>query len=160
MAHGSLIGSGNLAPYYIIFHFVFAYAILSTRGAKNYLKIDHNVNPRSDINVYAQRAVTEGKMTKRQFNFLQRNEGCHANSVEHFPMFVAAVLFATTAGVDAAKINNRCAMYTIARIIFAVAYLAIENYHMSYLRSVAWWASNFVCFSLLWSAGAIFNVTV
>lgn len=134
--------------------------VLSSRGAKNYLKIDHNVNPRSDLRVYAERRIKEGKMTKRQLNFLERNEACHANSMESFPVFVASVLFATAAGVDASTINYRCAIYTVARIGYAVAYLTIETYKLSGLRTLFWYVGTLTCLNLLWSTGTILNSTL
>lgn len=148
---------GNLAPYYMIFHFFWAYVVLSTRPAKNYLKIDHNVNPRSDIIKYGERAVADGKMTKRQLNFLQRNEACHANSMENFPLFVAAAVFATIAGVKPALINTNCMAYTMARIVYAFSYLTVESYALSYTRSLSWWAANVFCLRMLWAAGNAFN---
>lgn len=149
--------AGNLAPYYLVGHFIFAYAVLSTRGAKNYLKLDHNVNPRQDVTKYGQQAVTKGKLTQRQLNFLQRNEACHANSTEHYPVFAAAVLFATTTLVDVGKINYMCAIYTMSRVVYAVAYFAFESHGLSYIRSLAWWSGNFACLNLLWAAGKALN---
>jgi len=153
-------GAANLAPYHTMFHFLFAYAFLSTRGLKNYLKIDHNVSPREDTSKYGERAVAEGKITQRQLNLLKRNEGAHANSMEHFPMFVASTLFATVAGVSNAQINGACAIYTAARIVFAISYLVIEKAEYSYIRSLAWWAGNFACLNLLWAAGKALDKTV
>jgi uncharacterized MAPEG superfamily protein len=36
--------------------------------------------------------------------------------------------------------------YTCSRILYAVAYIAIEDEMLSYVRSVFWWAGNAVCF--------------
>lgn len=160
MTNSPLPGSGNQAPYYIIFHFVFAYMLLSSRLAKNILGIDHNVNPRSDLTVYAARKLKEGKITKRQLNFLERNEACHANSMENFPVFVASVLFATAAGIDASTINYRCALYTVARIGYAVAYLTTESYKLSAVRTLFWYVGTLTCLTLLWSTGAVLNASM
>ena len=51
------------AATYIVFHFLFAYAILSTRLLKQYYGLDHNVSPREDLAKYGPRAVE-----KRQDN--------------------------------------------------------------------------------------------
>ena len=66
---------------------------------------------------------------------------------------MAATLFATVAGVDGTVINRGCVIYTIARVAFAVAYLGIETYRLSYLRSALWWTGNYGCITLLWAAG-------
>ena len=149
--------TSNLAPYHLMFHFIFAYAFLSSRGLKQYLKIDHNVSPREDTTRYGERAAAAGKITQRQLNLLKRNEGAHANSVEHFPVFAAAALFATVAGVSNTQINGACAIYTAARVVFAVCYLTIERVHLTYFRSLAWWVGNFACLNLLWAAGKAMN---
>jgi len=36
--------------------------------------------------------------------------------------------------------------YTVARVLFAVAYILTENEILSYGRSLVWWAGNAVCF--------------
>lgn len=146
-----------MAPYHTLFNFLFAYVFLSARVAKMVLKVDNNINPRLDLSTYGQRAVTDGKMTKRQLAFLQRNESCHANSMEHFPVFAAAAIFATIAGVRTTRINTVCAVYTAARIGYAAAYLTIERVKYTNIRSLAWWVSNAACISLLWSAGKAMN---
>lgn len=148
---------GNLAPYHNLFNFLFAYVVLSARVGKMMLKIDHNVNPRLDLAKYGERAVTEGKMTRRQLNFLQRNESCHANSMEHFPVFAAASIFATISGVKTTKINTACAIYTAARITYAIAYLSTERVKFTSVRSLAWWTSNAACIYMLWSAGKVMH---
>ncbi|KAK5946407.1 hypothetical protein PMZ80_000550 [Knufia obscura] len=154
------LATTNLAPYHTMFHFLFAYVFLSSRGLKNYLKIDHNVSPRDDVANYGERAVAEGKITQRQLNLAKRNEGAHANSMEHFPVFATSVVFATVAGVSNAHINGACAVYTAARIVYAVSYLVIERVEHSYIRSLAWWASNVACLNLLWTAGGALNRTI
>lgn len=147
----------NLAPYHTIWNFLFAYVILSARYAKMRLNLDHNTNPRLDLAKYGQRAVAEGKITKAQLDFLHRNESCHANSMEHFPVFAAAIIFATVAGVSVVKINAACAVYTAARIAFAFVYLATDKLGLTYIRSLAWWTSNFACIYLYWIAGKALN---
>lgn len=122
------------------------------------LKLDHNVNPRLDLVKYGQRAVAEGKVTKSQLSFLQRNESCHANSMEHFPVFAAAAIFATIAGVNNASVNTACAVYSASRIAYAAIYLLAEKLGLTYMRSLAWWISNFACIYLYWSAGKAMNV--
>lgn len=147
----------NYAPYHAIFNFLFAYAFLSSRALKNRYGLDHNVNPREDVSRFGERAVQEGKITRAQLNLLKRNEAAHANAVEHFPMFIGSALFATVAKVPNETINRACLAYSIARLVYAVAYLAFDKVQLSYLRSLAWWASNFTCFYLLWRSGKALN---
>lgn len=149
----------NQSPYHVIFHFFFAYCILSSRGLKAFLKLDHNVSPREDISKYGEKAVADGKITRRQLNLLRRNEAAHANSVEHFPFFVGSVLFATVAGVGNESINATCWTYGMSRVLYAASYLLVErNFWLSYVRSASWWASNYCCIWLLWESGKGLNV--
>ena len=147
----------NLAPYHTMFNFYFAYIVLSSRLLKHYLKIDHNVCPREDVSKYGERALAAGKITQRQLNLVKRNEAAHANSMEHFPVFAASAVFATVAGVSNTHINGACAIYTAARIVFAISYLTVERVKYSYVRSFAWWVSNFACLNLFWVAGNTMN---
>lgn len=152
-----LVQPPNVAPYHALFNFLWAYVVLSSRFAKMRFKIDHNTNPRLDLVKYGQRAVAEGKMTKRQLDFIHRIESCHANSMEHFPVALGAFIFATIAGVKTTNINLACAVYTASRVIYAVAYLVIERVQFTMIRSWAWWVSNFACIYLYWTAGKTLN---
>jgi uncharacterized MAPEG superfamily protein len=143
--------SPNLVPYHLIFNFLLSYVFLSARPLKMLLKLDHNVSPRADLTKYGERAVAENKISRSQFLLLQRNEACHANSMEHFPVFAASVIMATVGCFRNDLINRYCALYGLSRIIYAVAYLSVErNLPGSYVRSLAWWASSIVCLRLFW----------
>lgn len=148
---------GNQAPYHAIFNFMLAYVFLSSRAFKMSCGIDHNVNPREDLARFGERAVQEGKITRRQLNMLKRNEAAHANAMEHFPVFVGSALFAVVAKVPNEAVNRACAVYSVARVVYAVAYLAVDNVRFSYIRSLAWWSSNFACLYLFWQSGKALN---
>ncbi|KAL6251061.1 hypothetical protein RBB50_001269 [Rhinocladiella similis] len=147
----------NNAPYHAIFNFMFAYVFLSSRFLKNIYDIYHNVNPREDVSRFGERAVQEGKITRKQLNMLKRNEAAHANAMEHFPVFIGSALFATVAKVPNETVNKACLVYSVARAVYAVVYLAVDNVKLSYIRSLAWWTSNFACIYLLWHSGKALN---
>jgi uncharacterized MAPEG superfamily protein len=84
---------------------------------------------------------------------LKRWEGAHANSVEGYAVFASAVLLATHAGVDKPKINGLMALYSLARLGYAAAYIFIEDDLWAHLRSTCWWFSNCCCISLFVLAG-------
>ncbi|KAK5264152.1 hypothetical protein LTR99_002816 [Exophiala xenobiotica] len=150
----------NNAPYHAIFNFLFAYVFLSSRFLKNSYGLDHNVNPREDVLRFGERAVQEGKITRSQLNLLKRNEAAHANAMEHFPMFIGSALFATVAKVPNETINKACLVYSASRLVYAVAYLTVDKAKLSYIRSLAWWASNFTCLYLLWQSGKTMNASL
>lgn len=147
------LAAPNRAPFFVLFHFIFAYVVLAPRPAKIYLKLDHNVSPREDLTKYGDAAVKSGKISQRQLNFLKRNEACHANSMEHFPVLVAAVVMAILAGLPNETLNRACVWYTAARLVYAVSYLTAEDRASSMVRSVAWWVGNGTCIRLLWLSG-------
>lgn len=51
--------------------------------------IDHNTNPRYDLAKYGERAVAEGKITRKRLGQLQRCASAHANSIESFALFAS-----------------------------------------------------------------------
>lgn len=63
--------------------------LTSTRSLKFRAGIDHNANPRYDLAKYGERAVAEGKMTRKQLGRLQRGASAHANSIESFTLFAS-----------------------------------------------------------------------
>ncbi|KAI9929528.1 hypothetical protein ASPWEDRAFT_111674 [Aspergillus wentii DTO 134E9] len=147
----------NNGPLYLAFNFFFAYGLLSSRTLKQYYGIDHNVSPREDLIKYGDAAVREGKITRKQLDMLKRNEAAHANAVENFTLLVAGVLFATVAGVTAEMINISSCAYTVARVLYAIAYIGIEDSRWSQLRGVTWWAGNLCCLAMLWKAWVNIN---
>lgn len=149
--HG--IPTANCAPYYAMFHFIWAHILTSSRTLKQRYGLDHNVNPREDLVRFGEKAVQDGKITRQQLNRLKRNEAAHANSMEHYPVFVACILLATVSKVPNATINRVCAIYSIARFVYTVAYLLVDKWKHSWVRSLAWWISNFSCMYLFWQSG-------
>lgn len=102
-------------------------------------------------------AVADGKLTQAQLNQLHRIQGAHANSVEHFPLFVAALLWAHFTGVPHAAINTYALAYTITRLVYVAAYVFITDAKWSLLRGVAWWVSNTLCLLLIGKGGKSIN---
>lgn len=82
----------NYAASFIIGNFFLAYALFSTRFLKGYYKFDHNVLPRQDVDKYGPKAVKDGKLSQPALDMIRRNEGAHANAVEHFPFFIGTMV--------------------------------------------------------------------
>ena len=143
------LGTANHAPAFLGFHFIFAYGVLSSRTLKQIWGIDHNEAPREDLAKYGAAAVKAGKLTERQLAMLRRNEAAHANSVENYTLLVAALSFATFAGVDPEAINRAGAIYTAARVAYGAVYILIEHRLWSQLRGITWWIGNVSCLWLL-----------
>lgn len=153
--------SPTYGPHYLIFHFVTSYILLSSRPWKLFYKIDHNVSPRDDLAKYGPAAIAKGKITQCQLDQIRRVENCHANSVENFPLLVAAVVFAHVAGLDNEVVNRLGLTYTTVRAFYAVAYIFNErSVPLALVRGGFWWTGNIVCWRVLWAAGKAMNARI
>ena len=83
-------GSRCYAGAYLLWGFIFAYAVSASRPLKIALKLDHNVSPREDVSKYGEQAVKDGKISQKTLKMLKRNEAAHANNVENYPLFAAS----------------------------------------------------------------------
>lgn len=83
-------GSRCFAGGYLLWGFVFAYAVTASRPMKIALKLDHNACPREDVSKYGEQAVKDGKISRNALKMLKRNEAAHANNVENYPLFAAS----------------------------------------------------------------------
>jgi uncharacterized MAPEG superfamily protein len=147
----------SLAASYILWQFVFAYGILSSRTLKKIYGIDHQVSPREDLVKYGPKAVESGKITQKQLNQLKRMEAASANSVEHFPFFVGALIWAHVAGLSTTEINRSGLIYVLARIGYGVVYVLAERPRVALWWGVMWWVGNIVCARLFWIGGNAMN---
>jgi uncharacterized MAPEG superfamily protein len=147
----------NYAPAFLAFHFMWAYCALSSRTLKQWYGLDHNESPRYDLDKYGNEAVRSGKITQKQLDMLRRNESAHANAVENYAFFAAAIGFASLAGVDRRLINRAGLTYTLARVAYGFVYILVEDRRWSQMRGVTWWIGNCSCFYLLWQAGTKLN---
>lgn len=145
----------NYGPFFLGFHFIFAYVGISSRSLKRWYGIDHQTSPREDVAKYGEAAVRDGKITRRQLDMLKRNEAAHANSVENFTLLAASVLFASVAGVPAQTINLAGLSYTLARFVYGAVYILSDRPAWGAVRGLVWWWGNFSCFRLLWAAGKL-----
>ncbi|KAI1821623.1 hypothetical protein F4861DRAFT_451046 [Xylaria intraflava] len=146
------------APGLLTWQFVYAYGLLSSRTLKQWYGIDHNVSPREDLAKYGDAAVRSGKITQKQLDMLKRNESAHANSVENYTLFVAALGFATFAGVETHLVNRAGLIYVTARFVYGLVYVFIDRDPWSQIRGVAWWVGNLSCLWLLYRAGGKLNL--
>ncbi|KAH7398023.1 hypothetical protein BKA64DRAFT_56058 [Cadophora sp. MPI-SDFR-AT-0126] len=138
---------------FLIFNFIFAYGLLSTRFVKRYYGFDHNACPRQDVERYGEKMVRDGKMSRAALERVRRMENAHANSVEGFAVFVGGVLLALHAGVPTEKLNGLMVVYSVARIGYGLAYILIENEHLALIRTVFWYAANITCVIMMAMAG-------
>lgn len=124
---------------------------------------------------YGAQAINEGKITQAQLDQIKRVEGASANSLEHFPLFASAMIWAHVAGlvkpkwktaagrltwlnrVPATVINGSGLAYTIACLCYSFVYIFVDAPTLSQLRGICWWISNMVCLRLFWLGGNAIN---
>ncbi|RMD42705.1 hypothetical protein DV735_g2399, partial [Chaetothyriales sp. CBS 134920] len=147
----------NHAPVFLFINFILAYAILPSTLLKCWYGIHHNESPRYDLVKYGRAAVKSGRMTHKQLEMIQRAESAHADLVENYAFFVATMAFATFAGVDNAEVNQTGLVYTVAQILYGLAYILIDDRLWSEIRGYPWWVGNNYCLYLLLKAGQKLN---
>lgn len=145
--------SSHHAPYYLLANFLFAHFILVPRTFKQYHGIDNNAHPRDDLSLYGDAAVKSGKLTQRQLDRIKRAAAAHANRVENYAVFGAAVVSAMVAGVPGQVVNGYCLLYSVSSVAYGVAYVVVERNPWSVLRTLAWWSGGWACVRLFWEAG-------
>ncbi|KEF61516.1 uncharacterized protein A1O9_03083 [Exophiala aquamarina CBS 119918] len=128
----------------------YAYCVLSSRTWKQWYGIDHNGSPRQDLTKYAEVAIRDGKLTRAQVDQIKRVEAASANATEGFTLFAASVLFALITDVPTSSLINACTTYTIARLVYGVVYVFVEDDFWSQARGISWWTGNISCLFLLW----------
>jgi uncharacterized MAPEG superfamily protein len=136
---------------FLAWNWFYAYGLLSSRTIKQIYGIDHNANPRQDLNKYAEASIREGKLTRKQVEQIQRFESASANSVEGYTLFVGSVLFALFGKVPVSTINMYCGCYTAARLVYGAIYILVDDDRWSQFRGISWWTGNFICLRMIWS---------
>lgn len=147
----------SYAGAYLMFHFVWAYGLTSSRTLKQIWGIDHNESPREDVGKHGPAAVASGKISQKQLDMLKRVEGAHANSYEQYGFFASALIWAHISGLDMADVNASALVYTIARIAYVTVYTLVDRPLLSQLRGLCWWTGNIACLRLFWKGMKAIN---
>lgn len=151
----------NYGPHFLLANFLLSYICTSTRIQKLGLRIDNNMNPRYDlVSPRAEKLVSTGRITQEQLDQMRRVQSAHSNSMEHYTVFVAAVLSAIVAKLDNGMVNRYAVLYTIARAAYFWVYRQNTTRSAAGVRSVLWWVSNILCIRLFWFAGKALNADV
>ncbi|KAF7592395.1 hypothetical protein BBP40_000313 [Aspergillus hancockii] len=147
---------GEQAPSHVVAcllaNWLISFGAFSNRREKMRLGLDHNQAPRQDLGKYGEAAVQSGKISRQTLDRLKRQEAIMANSAEHYPLFVAALLVALYAGVPNETINRIGLWYAISRLSYGITYKYIEDLKLSFLRSAFWWSGSICCFTAFWLA--------
>jgi len=101
--------------------------------------------------------VREGKISQSTLNMIKRWGFAHNNAIENYPLFLGGVLLGLHAGVGRGVMNGLMALYTVARLGYAVAYICIGGDVTSQIRGVLWWTGNVCCLTMMGLAGRKLN---
>jgi uncharacterized MAPEG superfamily protein len=143
----------SLAPSLLIFQWLHAYIVLSSRTLKQIHGFDNNISPRDDVTKYGQEMIKKGKITQRDLDRVRRMEAAQANSIESFGLLGVSSLLAMHAGVNTGTVNGLMAVYVLARVGYSLAYVLVETRSLSYIRSLMFWIGNISCVTMMVLAG-------
>ncbi|KAJ3181537.1 hypothetical protein HDU85_003478 [Gaertneriomyces sp. JEL0708] len=106
----------------------------------------NNVNPRNQWDSLKQR------MTKSSYEMVMRANGAHANGIEAFTFFSAAILAANYAKLPVETLNTSSLYFLIARALYNVVYIVNVTPAMSAARSLVWFGGLGISIKLMWAA--------
>ncbi|WOO81049.1 uncharacterized protein LOC62_03G004577 [Vanrija pseudolonga] len=130
-----------------------AHVLSSPRPAFLKHGLRDNANPRCAIDELEK----AGKLPAARIARIKRIIAAHQNSLDGLPLITAAILAGNQAGLSAAWLNGAAVSYFVLRLVFVRLYRDIASGPTSYIRSIVWWASNFVSFVTLFKAGDAIN---
>ncbi|KAH7312883.1 hypothetical protein BKA65DRAFT_600439 [Rhexocercosporidium sp. MPI-PUGE-AT-0058] len=93
------------------------------------------------------------KVPSSVWNSCYRAQCAHINALEGFPLFAAAMIAGTFAGIPREELNRSAAQYLGLRVLYTGLYIGIENNVLAFARSGAWGLGIAVPIMTLWKAG-------
>ncbi|KAG4433621.1 hypothetical protein IFR05_010897 [Cadophora sp. M221] len=95
----------------------------------------------------------KGKVPARVWNSCYRAQCAHINALEGFPLFAAAMIAGTFAGIPSEDLNRSAAQYLGLRVLYTGLYIGIENNLLALARSGSWALGLAIPIMTLWRAG-------
>ncbi|KAK0101950.1 hypothetical protein ONS95_001241 [Cadophora gregata] len=95
----------------------------------------------------------KGKVPSSVWNSSYRAQCAHVNAMEGFPLFAAAMIAGTVAGIPSEDLNRSAVQYLGLRVLYTGLYIGIENNILAFARSGAWALGLAVPVLTLWRAG-------
>ncbi|KIJ91426.1 hypothetical protein K443DRAFT_686054 [Laccaria amethystina LaAM-08-1] len=93
----------------------------------------NNVAPRQNLDRLARKDIKPEMLAK-----LKRMEGAHANGLENFPVWTAAVVVGNLAGMEARTLNVASGLYIFLRAIYNYIYITQKTERQAGIRSLVW----------------------
>lgn len=79
----------------------------------------------------------------------ERLEACHANSMESFPLFTAAVVLGNIAGLKEDEMTSFAAYFLAFRVAYMLVYATHKTQGPTALRTGIWYVGVGLCFKMI-----------
>lgn len=104
-----------------------------------------NRNPRNtDL-----KAKLKARLPAETYAKYERLEACHANSIESFPLFTAAIVLGNIAGLKKAELTSFAAWFLVVRITYMAVYASHKTQGLAALRTGIWYVGVGLCFKAI-----------
>lgn len=104
-----------------------------------------NRNPRnSDL-----KAKLKARLPAETYAKYERLEACHANSMESFPLFTAAIVLGNMAGLRKGELTGFAAWFLVVRLAYMAVYANTETRRLTLLRTGIWYVGVGLCFKTI-----------
>ena len=104
-----------------------------------------NRNPRNtDL-----KAKLKARLPAETYAKYERLEACHANSMESFPLFTAAIVLGNLAGLKKEDLTSFAAYFLAVRIAYMAVYATHKTQGPTALRTGIWYVGVGLCFKTI-----------
>ncbi|KAJ3017171.1 hypothetical protein HKX48_003685 [Thoreauomyces humboldtii] len=107
-----------------------------------------NVNPRKQLE------AARGRMTASSYDRAKRAEAAHANGMETFPVYAAALILGNLAHLPVDTLNTYAAIFLGTRFLYNFVYVMNTTRPVAALRSLLWGAGVGSAISLMFQAAS------
>lgn len=104
-----------------------------------------NRNPRNTD----MKAKLKARLPAETYAKYERLEACHANSVESFPLFAAAVILGNVAGLEREELAKFSAYFLAVRVAYMIVYATHKTQGPTALRTGIWYVGIGLCFKTI-----------
>jgi uncharacterized MAPEG superfamily protein len=142
----------SIPLYYVLAFYPHARAIsVSTKGD---LSKHDNRNPKSSTLL----EKIKQRLSPEDFATYERCESCHRNSLENFPIFVAAIFAGLLAEREAGRDLGTiffAAAWLVVRLLYTINYINTTSMKWTYARSGLWAIGGALCFGMIGRAALV-----
>jgi uncharacterized MAPEG superfamily protein len=104
-----------------------------------------NRNPRNTD----MKAKLKARLPAETYAKYERLEACHANSMESFPLFTAAIVLGHVAGLKKEDLTSFAAYFLVVRTAYMAVYATHKTRGQTLLRTAIWYVGVGLCFKTI-----------